>query len=114
MTLVQGNLIRVIKEKDLNKKSVAERAGITPKVLSDIIAGRTEIQANMIPVLADAVDVPIPELFKDKEKEAMIEKNQEEKRRQNYIDIIKANLNLLSLGSLVHLYGVIRIMVRGE
>ena len=114
MTLVQENLIRVIKKKSLNKKSVAERAGITPQMLSDIITGRTEIQVNMIPALALAVDVPISELFKDKEKEAMIEKNREEKKRQDYIDIITAYLTLLSTGSLFHLYGLIRIIARGE
>lgn len=70
MSLVQGNLIRVIEEKDLKKKSVAKRAGITAQMLSDIIAGRKVIRADMIPALANAVDVPIPELFKDNEKGA--------------------------------------------
>ena len=70
MTLVQGNLVRVIKEKGLVKKGVAKRAGISAQMLSDIIAGRRVIRADMIPALASAVDVPIPELFKDMEKDA--------------------------------------------
>ena len=70
MTLVQGNLDRVIEEKGLVKKGVAKRAGISAQMLSDIIAGRRVIRADMIPALAAAVDVPIPELFKDMEKGA--------------------------------------------
>lgn len=70
MTLVQGNLVRVIEEKGLVKKGVAKRAGISAQMLSDIIAGRKVIRADMIPSLAAAVDVPIPELFKDIEKGA--------------------------------------------
>ena len=70
MTLVQGNLVRVIEETGLVKKGVAKRAGISAQMLSDIIAGRRVIRADMIPALAAAVDVPIPELFKDMEKGA--------------------------------------------
>ena len=70
MTLVQANLIRIIDEKDLKKKGVARRAGITQQMLSDIIAGRKTIKADMVPALAAAVDEPIPELFKDIEKGA--------------------------------------------
>jgi len=65
MTLVQGNLIRVIEEKSLKKKGVAKRAGMSAQMLSDIIAGRKVIRADMVPLLAKACDVPIPELFKD-------------------------------------------------
>ena len=68
MTIVQGNLIRVIEEKELKKKGVAKRAGITSQMLSDIIAGRKVIRADMVPALAAALDVQIPELFKDFEK----------------------------------------------
>ena len=67
MTLVQGNLIRVIEEKELLKKGVAKRAGISAQMLSDIIAGRKVIRADMVPALASALDVPIPELFKELE-----------------------------------------------
>ena len=63
MTLVQENLIRIIDEKCLVKKGVAKRAGISPQMLSDIIAGRKIIRADMIPALAKAVDVEIQDLF---------------------------------------------------
>lgn len=65
MTLVQGNLNRVIEDKGLVKKGVAKRAGITAQALSDILKGRKIIRADMIPALASAVDVPIEELFKE-------------------------------------------------
>ena len=68
MTLVQGNLERIIEEKGLVKKGVAKRAGISAQALSDILAGRKVIRADMIPSLAHAVGVQIPELFKDEEK----------------------------------------------
>lgn len=68
MTLVQGNLIRIIDEKALVKKGVAKRAGMSAQALSDILQGRKVIRADMIPSLAAAVDVPIIELFKEIEK----------------------------------------------
>ena len=70
MTLVQGNLVRIIDEKGLVKKGVAKRAGITAQMLSDIIAGRRVIRADMGPALASAVGEPIPELFRDLERGA--------------------------------------------
>lgn len=68
MALVQRNLIRVIDEKGLIKSRVAERAGMSAQMLSSILAGRKVIRADMVPTLAAAVDVPIPELFKELEK----------------------------------------------
>lgn len=65
MTLVQKNLNEIIEEKGLVKKGVAKRAGMTAQNLSDILMGRKVIRADMIPALARAVDVPIPDLFKE-------------------------------------------------
>lgn len=65
MTTVQRNLVRIIEEKDLKKKAVAQRAGMTSQMLSDIIAGRKIIRADMIPGLAGACGVDIPELFRE-------------------------------------------------
>ena len=70
MTTVQRNLVRIIEDKDLKKKGVARRAGITQQALSDIIAGRKVIRADMIPALAGACGVEIPELFKENERGA--------------------------------------------
>ena len=65
MSLVQKNIIRVIEEKDLKKKAVAKRAGMTSQAMSDIIAGRKVIKADMIPQLAVAMGVSITELVRD-------------------------------------------------
>ena len=65
MTTVQRNLVRIIDEKDLKKKAVARRAGLSGQALSDIIAGRKIIRADMIPALAGACGVEIQELFKE-------------------------------------------------
>ena len=70
MTTVQRNLVRIIEDKDLKKKGVARRAGISQQALSDIIAGRKVIRADMIPALAGACGVEIPELFKEDERGA--------------------------------------------
>ena len=65
MSTVQRNVIRIIGEKGLLKKGVAKRAGMTPQALSDVIAGRKVIRAEMIPALANALEVGVMELFKD-------------------------------------------------
>lgn len=70
VTLVQGNLVRVINEKGLIKTKVAERAGMSMQAFSNILNGRKVIRADMVPTLAAAVDVQIPELFKRDEKGA--------------------------------------------
>lgn len=63
MGLVQKNFIRIIEEKGLLKKGVAKRAGMTQQAISDIIAGRKVIRADMVPALANGVCAPITELF---------------------------------------------------
>lgn len=67
MSLVQGNLIRIIDEKGLIKTRCAERAGLSVQAFSAILNGRKVIRADMVPALAESVDVPIPELFKKPE-----------------------------------------------
>ena len=70
MSVIQQNIIRVIDEKMLLKKGVAKRAGMTQQALSDIIAGRKVIRADMVPPIAEALGVEISELFKEIEKGA--------------------------------------------
>lgn len=69
MTTVVRNLVRIIDDKDLKKKAVARRAGLSQQALSDIIAGRKIVRADMIPALAGACGVEIPELFREDETE---------------------------------------------
>lgn len=65
MSIVQRNVIRIIDEKGLLKKGVAKRAGMTPQALTDVIAGRKVIRADMVPALANALEVGVMELFKE-------------------------------------------------
>lgn len=67
MSIVQRNVKRIIEEKGLLKKGVAKRAGMTSQSLSDIIAGRKVIRADMVPVLANALSVDVMELFREEE-----------------------------------------------
>lgn len=70
MSIIQKNIVRIIEEKGLVKKGVAKRAGMTQQALSDIIAGRKVIRADMVPPIAKALNVGIAELFEDDEKGA--------------------------------------------
>lgn len=65
MSTVQKNVIRIIDEKGMLKKGVAKRAGMTPQALTDVIAGRRVIRADMVPALANALGVGVMELFKE-------------------------------------------------
>lgn len=70
MNIIQKNITRIIDEKGLLKKGVAKRAGMTPQALTDVIAGRKVIRADMIPALASALDVGVMELFKEEQESA--------------------------------------------
>ena len=70
MGTVQKNVIRIIDEKGLVKKGVAQRAGMTPQILSDLITGRRVIRADMVPPLAKALGVDVMELFAEEEQGA--------------------------------------------
>jgi len=70
MSIIQKNIGRIIEEKGLVKKGVAKRAGMTQQALSDILAGRKVIRADMVPPIAKALNVGIAELFEDDEKGA--------------------------------------------
>jgi len=57
MNLVAENIERIIEEKGMKKKVVARRAGITDQKLSDMLAGRAVIRAEIIPNICHALDV---------------------------------------------------------
>lgn len=61
---VAENLTRIIDEKGLIQKVVAERADLTPQSLCDVIYGRRILKVSEVKKLADALDVSIDELFK--------------------------------------------------
>lgn len=63
-TPVSENVERIIREKGMKQNSVAERAGYTPKELSDMLNGRKIIKVNDAPRLANALGVGISDLFR--------------------------------------------------
>lgn len=64
MSVVAFNIERIIKEKGLLKKGVAERAGFTSQELSDMLNNRKIIRADMVPSFCAALGVEPNELFK--------------------------------------------------
>ena len=60
---VAENIKRILKDKKLTRKEVAEKAGIAYYALSDMLNGRMNIYACDIAALALALDVSVAELF---------------------------------------------------
>lgn len=65
MNVVAANIERIIKEKGFKKNAVASRAGITDQKLSDMLAGRAVIRAEIVPRLCDALYVEPNELYRE-------------------------------------------------
>lgn len=66
MNIVAENIERIIEERGYKKKVVARRAGITDQKLSDMLAGRAVIRAEMIPNICHALGVEPNALYQDK------------------------------------------------
>jgi len=62
-SIVSRNLSEIIEEKGIKKRVVAERAGLTPKMLSDMLGGKKIIRDSNILPLATALGVTPNELF---------------------------------------------------
>lgn len=67
MTDVPQNISRIIRQKGLIQRAVAERAGFTANQFCDMLNGRKTLKADYIPQIASALNVPISELFEKKE-----------------------------------------------
>lgn len=65
MSVVTLNIKRIIKEKGMLQKAVAEKAGFTSQELSDMLNSRKIIRADMIPSFCSALGVEPNELFKN-------------------------------------------------
>jgi len=63
MNIVQKNVVRIIDEKGLKKAGVAKRAGFTQQQLSDMLAGRKTIKAEMIPAICGALGCEPNDLY---------------------------------------------------
>lgn len=63
---VAENIRRIIKQKGLMQKTVAERAGFTAHQFTDMLRGRKILRVEYVPAIAEALGVPIALLFSEK------------------------------------------------
>ena len=63
MNSISNNVKRIIREKGLKQKYIAEKMGITERKLSDILNGRKVIDEGIIMSLYDTLNVEPNELF---------------------------------------------------
>lgn len=61
---VVENISKVIKRKGLIQKVVAERSGFTQQSFCDILNGRRILKISETKKIADALQIPIDDLFK--------------------------------------------------
>lgn len=64
MSLIAKNINRIIREKGLKQKYVAEKVGVTESTFSNYLAERSGIKADMVPDFCRALEVEPNELYK--------------------------------------------------
>lgn len=64
---IQQRIRRIIAERSLIQKDVAEKSGFTQMQFCDMLSGRKVIKAEYIPSIATAIGVPISDLFEETE-----------------------------------------------
>ena len=64
MSIVAQNVRRILTEKGFKQCAIAEKSGIPPRSLSDMLNERRVIRAETIPLLAKALEVEPTELFR--------------------------------------------------
>lgn len=60
---VAGGIQKIIKEKGLMQKYVAEKSGFTVQQISDMINGRKLILAEHLPKIANALGVSVMDIY---------------------------------------------------
>ena len=68
--IIIKNIRRIINQKGMKQKAVAEMAGFTPQEFSHMMNGRKRIAAIYIPKIADALDVSCNDLFETNQEES--------------------------------------------
>lgn len=59
-----GKRIRELRmNKGMTQRSLAEKLGKSPSILCEIEKGKYDIATNLLPIVADALDVEIKDLF---------------------------------------------------
>lgn len=67
MSVLVYNINRIIREKGLKQKFVAEKVGISEAALSNYLAERNGIKADIVPEFCRALEVDANELYKVEE-----------------------------------------------
>lgn len=63
MATIESNIKKIISEKGILQKHVAELAGFDQKTFSNMLHGRGTLKAQYIPDIAKALDVTPNELY---------------------------------------------------
>lgn len=57
------NVLRLLDEKQMTKQALAQKAGMSVSFLSDLTRGKANPSLKIMAALADALDVPLPQLL---------------------------------------------------
>jgi transcriptional regulator with XRE-family HTH domain len=63
--LLSERIKEIKKEKGLTTKYIVEKSGLSERTVTNILAGKDGVYLDSLVRVADALDVPIDELFKD-------------------------------------------------
>lgn len=63
--VLSTNIRKLIREKGLKQKSVAEQCKIDEKIFSNMLCNRQDIRTENLPLIANALNVTVDELFKE-------------------------------------------------
>ena len=62
--ILSKNIRRILDEKGLKQKAIAQECKINEKAFSNMLCNRQEIRTDILPLISKALDVDISELFK--------------------------------------------------
>lgn len=65
MSVLVDNINRIIREKGLKQKFVAEKIGVSETALSNYLAERSGIKADIVPDFCRALEVEPNELYRE-------------------------------------------------
>ena len=63
-SILSKNIRKIIDEKGLKQKAIAQECGINEKAFSNMLCNRQEIRTDNLPLISKALGVDISELFK--------------------------------------------------
>ncbi len=62
--ILSKNIRRILDEKGLKQKAIAQECKINEKAFSNMLCNRQEIRTDILPLISKALGVDISELFK--------------------------------------------------